>query len=128
MGFRVLIFLFVPMVLTMLAWREGIRANRRPESGRHVRVRTWPAMLFLAGTVLMVFGLVALRIAKVQSLTSPIWYVSMLFIGGASSIAALVSSTRGTPGFRLIAFFAALSWLACFGLVLFMLSALSGLR
>ena len=125
MRFGVSIFLLVPIVLTVLAWIEGIRANGKAEPVPYVGTRTWPAMLFLAGPVLMLFGLVGLRMWNLTHPTFPVW---MFFTGGASSMAALVASTWSAPGFRPIAFFAALGWVACFGLGLLMLSALSGLR
>ena len=81
-------------------------------------------MLFLAGPFLMTLGFFALpRIPA--SVPARVW---MIFIGTASSVAALVSSAWATPRFRPIALFAALSWVVCFCLVLMMLSALAGLR
>ena len=131
MLFSPLFCLIVPLVLTVLAWREGLRilANATRDSTAHVRIRTWPAMIFLLGTVVMVAGLFIVRFRR-PSLTPPSLTLGawMFCVGALSSIAALVSSLWAMPRFRPLAFFAALGWTSCFGLVLMMLSALRGLR
>lgn len=81
-------------------------------------------MIFLAIPVVMLLGLCGLRIARVSFALA----VQMFVIAGVSSIGALAASSWAVPGFRALAFFAAAAWSICFGLVLWVVSALSGLR
>ena len=129
--FSLLLFLLVPLVLTALAWREGLHAlAANADSTSHIRLRTWPTMFFLLGTVVIVLGLFIEHFTRTdltspKSLTAMVW---MFCAGGLSSLAALVSSTWAMPQLRPLAFFAALAWTGCFAVVLTMLSGLRGLR
>jgi len=75
--------------------------------------------------ILFFFGLRIGRVDSVIVAKSGAW---MLFIGALSSVLALVTSTWAPRGFRPLALFAAASWVACFGLALKAVAALSGLR
>jgi len=95
-----LILPLVPLVLTLLAWREGLRALATAESKDGLRSRTLLPMLFLAGPVAMLLGLVGLQAGHFASLTAP---GRMMIIGSAAAVAALITSTRSPRGFRPLA-------------------------
>jgi len=116
--------LLVPLVLTLLAWKQGLRALATTESKDGIRARTLVPMLFLAGSV-AVLGLVGLQVAHVASPTTS---GRMIFIGATSSVAALITSTWSPRGFRPPAIFAAAAWVLCYGLPLLAMFSLAGLR
>lgn len=121
-----LLFLLVPFVLTLLAWRKGLQtiaSGNGPTTG--LRLRTLPPMLFLAGPVIALLGFFSLRMAHETSLATPGW---MVVIGISSSVAALITSFWGPRDFRPLALFAAAAWVVCFGLALMMMLALAGLH
>ena len=121
-----LIIPLLALVLTALAWRSGLRSIAlAKQSGGDVRARVLPAMILLVIPVVMLLGLCGLRIARMQPSALAI---EIFMIAGVSSIAALAASTWAVPGFRALAFFAAAAWSICFGLLLWAISALSGLR
>jgi len=120
-----LILPLVPLVLTLLAWREGLSAPTITESRDGVRARTLLPMLFLTGPVAMLLGLVGLQVAHVASPDTP---RRMILIGAASSVAALITSTWSPRGFRPLALFAAAAWVLCYGLPLLAMFSLAGLR
>jgi len=119
-----LILPLVPLMLTLLAWREGLRALASTESKDGIRSRTLLPMLLLAAPVAMLLGLVG-RVANVASQTAP---GRMIFIGAASSVVALITSTWSQRGFRPLAIFAAAAWVLCYGLPLLAMFSLAGLR
>ena len=124
-----LLGLLVPFALTLLAWREGLRVlSTANDSKTRIGTRVWPVMLSLLAVVVMVLGLFVLRFAGPKPATIAGLVGWMFAIAVMASVAALVSSSWAMPRLRSVAFFAALAWAVCFGLVLVMLSALSGLR
>src|SRR5215831_7658782 len=126
--FPIIFLLLVPSALTLLAWRNGLRAIAEAgESSIAIRARALPAMLFLAGPVVMVLGLVGLRAGHIDVTRTNVDTL-MLLIGAISSFSALVTSLWAPRGFRPIALFAAAAWVVCFGLVLIGFAALSALR
>jgi hypothetical protein len=120
-----LILPLVPLVLTLLAWREGLRALATAESKDGLRSRTLLPMLFLAAPVAMLLGSVGLQAGHFASLTAP---GRMMIIGSAAAVAALITATRSPRGFRPLAIFAAAAWVLCYGLPLLAMFALAGLR
>ena len=117
--------LSIPVVATLLAWREGLVALTNKEFKDCVRSRTLLPMLFLAGPVVTLLGLVELQVGHVASLTGP---ARLIFTGAASSVAALIASMWSPPGFRPLAIFAAAAWVLCYGLPLLAIFSLAGLR
>jgi len=105
------------LVLTLLAWRAGVRAIASGGESKAVRARTWPAMLFLAGAVAMALGLFLWL--RVGLLFGPIAIPRMLEIGATASVAALVASTWAPSSFRFPALCAAAAWAGFFGRVLY---------
>ncbi len=115
-----LLLLLVPLVLTVLAWIKGLKALAVVnESTAGLRARTWAPMLFLLVPFTLLLCFVGLRMVP---LTAP----GLVFFGAASSVAALVTSVRSPSGFRPLALFAAAAWVACFGLALMVMLAVSG--
>ena len=82
-------------------------------------------MVFLVVPVVVVLGFLLIQIRPVIRVPVLVW---MLFLGGGSSVAALVSSIWTPRSVRLLAVFAAAAWVVCFGLAFMGLSALAGLR
>lgn len=117
----------VPFVLTLLAWRAGLRAIAiAGVSKSSVRARTWPAMLFLAGPVAVAIIYIWLRVGHVEQLTVANTFLWIVAIGVMSSVGALVTSTWAPRGFRLLALSAAAGWAACFAWVIRMIAGLGG--
>jgi hypothetical protein len=121
-AFPVLLVLLILWVLTLLAWIEGLRAIKAATESKG---RILLPMLLLTVPVLMLFGFFFLRLGRVVSLALP---GQMAIVGAASALAALLTSFRAPRGFRGLALAASIAWLACFGLALMALFALSGLR
>jgi hypothetical protein len=127
--FAIFFLLLVPSTLTLLAWWNGLRMIASAgESKTGIRIRVWPAMLFLAAPLVMLLGFLWLRAGHMDMIARTNLTVWMLVIGAISSVTALVTSTWAPPGFRPIALFAAAAWVVCFGGVLMALTALSELR
>src|SRR5215813_3936235 len=125
-AFPVMLFLAVIWVLTLLAWIEGFRTMAAAaESKDDIRQRVLPPMLLLTAPIAIVFGFFLLRLVHVASPALP---GRMAIIGAASALAALITSIRAPRGFRALALSASIAWLACFGLALMAVFALSGLR
>ena len=82
-------------------------------------------MLLLVLPVIVALGFVGIQIRPVVPGSVIAW---MLFLGGGSSAAALVSSIWTPFSVRPLAIFAAVSWVVCFGLAFMGLFALAGLR
>jgi len=116
----------VPFVLTLMAWRAGLRAIASAGvSKSSIRARTCPAMLFLIGPVAVVIIHIWLRVGQVDQLTATKAFVWIVAIGAMSSVAALVTSTWAPRGFRLLALCAAAAWVGCF---VYIIRGISGLR
>jgi hypothetical protein len=121
-AFPVLLVLLILCVLTLLAWIEGLRAIN---AATEAKGRILLPMLLLTVPVLMLFGFFLLRLGHVVSPALP---GRMAIIGAASAFAALLTSIRAPRGFRGMALAASIAWLACLGLALMAVFALTGLR
>jgi hypothetical protein len=122
---------FVPFLLTLVAWRAGLRTiGATSDSEAGVPARTWPVLLLLACPAIelsVAWGLSALRdIGHVRGAFLPPAVTSvMIIIAPASAVAALIISGWAPRRLRPLAFSAAIAWVAAFGLVLYVAHGLA---
>ncbi|HEX7959284.1 MAG TPA: hypothetical protein VF493_05170 [Terriglobales bacterium] len=128
-AFPLLLFLLVLWMLTVLAWVEGFRAIRaagEPQSG--IRGRVLPPLILLMVPLAALVFLFLLRLRL--DLRHATYYLlpgRMFFVALVSALAALLMSLRAPRGVRGLALSASVAWLIGLGLLMTLISGLSGL-